>query len=194
MRLTQKKVEEILTEIIGGEGLPLLKQLYGRENVSEFELASRTRKDIKLIRKMLYVLYNHNLVGFTRKKDKQKGWYIYYWTLLLEGVRFFYIKKKKELLQNLQQQAEQEQKELFFVCSSNCVRLNFDQATDFEFHCPECGQLTVQDEVKGKVELLTKEIAAVRAELRELTLPARGKKPKKKAATAKKNAARRKRC
>ena len=61
MRLTQKKIEEILLEIIGPEGAPLIQQLYGKENISEFDLATKTKKDIKLIRRMLYTLYNHNI-------------------------------------------------------------------------------------------------------------------------------------
>ena len=40
------------------------------ENVSEFELGDILKKDIKIVRKMLYLLYNHNLVRFIRKKTK----------------------------------------------------------------------------------------------------------------------------
>src|SRR3989344_1488890 len=107
MRLTPKKISEILVTILKEEGLPLVQELMGRENVSEFELADKTKKDIKVIRRMLYTLYNHNLVGFTRKKDKIKGWYIYYWTLLPENIKFNYFKTKKELMQKLKQELEQ---------------------------------------------------------------------------------------
>ena len=167
MRLTQKKIEDILILILGEDGLPLVKQLTGRENVSEFELATKTKKDIKVIRRMLYLLYNNNLVSFTRKKDKIKGWYIYYWTLLPESIKYVYVKKKKETLAQLQQQLEGEQKELFFSCPNKCVRLNFDQAMDFEFHCPECGKLLAQDGTEEKAEILKKEIESIEAELKE---------------------------
>ena len=70
MRLTQKKIEEIMRSVIGEEGLPLVKELSYRENVSEFELGDRLKKDIKIVRKMLYLLYNYNLVSFIRKKTK----------------------------------------------------------------------------------------------------------------------------
>ena len=73
MRLTQKKIEDIVLPILGEEGLILIKYLYSKENVSEFDLSKRTKLDIKIVRKMLYLLYNHNLVGFNRKKDKEKG-------------------------------------------------------------------------------------------------------------------------
>ncbi len=168
MRLTQKKIEEIMLSILGEEGLPLVKELTGRENVSEFELADKIKKDIKIVRKMLYLLYNHNLVSFTRKKDKQKGWYIYYWTLLPEGIKFNYIKKKKELLEALNQRLEEESKDIFFVCPNNCVRLNFDQGMDFEFHCPECGELISQDENREMTEHLKKRINDIKQEIEEL--------------------------
>ena len=168
MRLTKKKVEEIIIGILGPDGLPLLKQLYLKDNISEFELATKVKRDIKVIRKMLYFLYNHNLVSFTRKKDKIKGWYIYYWTLSLDNIKFNYLKRKKDLLNRLTQRLEEEKRELFFTCPNHCVRLNFDQSMDFEFHCPECGQLVLQDSSEDKVQQLKKQVETITAELKEL--------------------------
>jgi len=193
MRLTQNKIEEILVNLLGEEGRSLIRYLGGRENVSEFDLANKTKKDIKLIRKMLYILYNHNLVGFTRKKDKQKGWYIYYWTLIPESIKFNYYKMKQELLDRLKSQLDVEKKELFFVCPQNCVRLNFDQAIDFEFHCPECGELITQDDSEGKIKELKKKVIEVEIELSKLKEQGKIKKNEIKAThteikTRKKNA------
>jgi len=166
MRLTPKKIEEIFIGILGEDGLSLVKYLYDQSNVSEFDLAKRSKKDIKVVRKMLYFLYNHNLVGFTRKKDKIKGWYIYYWTLSPENIRFAYFKKRRELLLKLQQRLEEETKEIFYTCSRKCVRLNFDQGMDFEFHCPECGELINQDSGSDKILALKKEISEIEDELK----------------------------
>ncbi len=167
MRLTQKKIEEILATIVGEEGLPLIRELLARDNVSEFDLATKTKKDIKVVRRMLYQLYNYNLVGFTRKKDKDKGWYIYYWTLLTENIRFNYFKSKREQLEKLQQRLEGETKELFFVCPSRCVRLNFDQSIGFDFRCPECGELASQDNSEPRIKELKRRIQELVAELKE---------------------------
>ena len=191
MRLTQKKIEEILLGLLGENGLPLVKQLIGKENVSEFDLAKKTKKDIKVVRKMLYILYNHHLVGFTRKKDKQKGWYIYYWTLLPESIRFSYFKMKRDLLERLKSQLEIEKKELFFVCPQNCVRLNFDQSIDFEFHCPECGELITQDDSEEKIKELEKKVKETETELNKLKTQRKArrqvvKKKKKEVVTRKK--------
>jgi transcription initiation factor TFIIE subunit alpha len=180
MRLTPKKIEEIMLGIIGEEGMPLIRELFGKENISEFDLANKTKKDIKIIRKMLYILYNNNLVGFTRKKDKIKGWYIYYWTLLPENIKFTYFKKKKEILEKLKFRLEEEQRETFFTCKSSCTRLNFDQATDFEFHCPECGELISQDETKEKIAQLEQRIAEIEEDFKEANVVEKIKKVKAK--------------
>lgn len=180
MRLTQKKIEEILLDIIGPDGLPLVRQLYGKEHVSEFDLAIKTKKDIKVIRRMLYTLYNNNVIGFIRKKDKQKGWYIYYWTILPENVKFAYFKKKKIQLERLCQLLETEGKELFFICSGKCVRLNFDQAMEFEFHCPECGQLIAPDSGEDKKLIFKKKILELEGELAEEQLEKKNSRTKAK--------------
>lgn len=168
MRLTQKKIEDISLPILGEEGMALINELFGKENISEFDLANRTKKDIKIIRRLLYNLYNHNLVCFTRKKDKQKGWYIYYWTLIPESFRYLYHKNRKRLLERLKNQLEEENKELFFVCPNTCVRLNFDQSMDFEFHCPECGELITQDQNEKRLSNLKSRIKELEKELVEL--------------------------
>ena len=168
MRLTQKKIEEIMRSVIGEDGLPLINELSGRENVSEFELGDILKKDIKIVRKMLYLLYNHNLVRFIRKKDKIKGWYIYYWTLIPESIKFSYIKRKKEFLARLQQRLEEDSRELFFICPNKCVRLDFDQSMDFEFRCSECGELTSQEDNAERLKTLQKKISDLKTELEEL--------------------------
>lgn len=179
MRLTHKKIEETMLSILGEEGVPLIKELSNKDNVSEFELADKIKKDIKIVRKMLYLLYNNSMVSFTRKKDKQKGWYIYYWTLQFDNVKFSYFKKKKELLEQLKGKLQEEKSELFFVCSYNCIRLNFDQAMDFEFHCPECGELISQDASNNdRVEKLSKEIINVEAELEAMKAQRKEKRKK----------------
>ncbi len=168
MRLTRNKIDEIARGILGEDGLPLIKELLRQDNTSEFQLASRTKKDIKIIRKMLYLLYNQNMVCFTRKKDKEKGWYIYSWTLIPENVKYVYQKQKRETLARLQQKLEEERKELFFSCPHRCVRLNFDQATDFEFHCPECGELLGQDTAEEKIKGLEQRVSQLQKEISEI--------------------------
>lgn len=166
MKLTQNKIDEIILEIAGPDGLRLVRELKNKENVSEFSLATKLKKDIKLIRNLLYKLYNYNLISSIRKKDKQKGWYIYYWTLIPENIKFLYIKNKKIIINKLKEQLEKEQTEQFYTCSKKCIRLNFDQAIDFEFRCPECGELISQHQDPKIISNLEKEIDKLEKELK----------------------------
>ncbi len=167
MKLTQNKIDEIVLEIIGDEGLRLVKALKGKENISEFTLATKLRRDIKLVRHMLYKLHNFNLVSSTRKKDKQKGWYVYYWTIIPENIKFLYLKKRSKLLEKLKIKLKKEETDHFFTCNKKCVRLDFDQSLDFEFHCPECGELVSQDKNTTRINQLMKKIEKLEKELEE---------------------------
>ncbi|MBT7237644.1 hypothetical protein HN865_02195, partial [Candidatus Woesearchaeota archaeon] len=77
-------------------------------------------------------------------------------------------KNKKERLARFKEQLAREEAEQFFSCPKNCVRLDFDQAMDFEFRCPECGELIIQDMDKDNtVSELNKWITRLEKELAE---------------------------
>jgi len=167
MRLTEKKIEDTIRYVIGDDVVKLVKKLRKKENISEFKLADQLKEDIKRIRNKLYRLAEVNLVSFTRKKDKKKGWYIYYWTFKKDQVKFLYNRIKKERLIKLKETLENEEKEQYFICSSKCVRLNFDQAVNFEFRCPECNELVSQEDVSKDIKEIKKEIKELEKELKK---------------------------
>ena len=180
MRLTKIKIIEILKSLIGSEVTPIVEELLEQDNYSEFDLATKTKLDIKVVRKLLYLLYNHNLVSFNRKKDKQKGWYIYYWTIIPDSVRFSYFKMKRSLITKLEERLKRENEELFFVCPQNCVRINFDESMEYEFHCPECGELLNQDDSKDRIGIIEKKLVETKEEVSKLLEQRKARREKKK--------------
>ena len=170
MRLTSKLIRETVTEYVGEEAVPILEYLKGKENVSEFIIAEDLEFDIHQVRRDLYRLHDNNLVTYNRKKDRQKGWYISYWTFnsarikeLIKRMKTFKLDKLKDRLIK-----EDSNKNCFFMCSSACTRLDFDQASDFEYKCPECGSLLNQQDnsktinnIKEQVKILTKELKII---------------------------------
>ena len=62
----------------------LIEILYDKENVNEFKIAEKLKKNINEVRNILYKLSSFNVISSTRKKDKRKGWYTYFWTLNVE--------------------------------------------------------------------------------------------------------------
>lgn len=161
------EIEDMVVSLAGEDVLPLVVLLRGRENVSEFAIADRLNITVNQVRNMLYRLHKSNLVTFTRKKDKKKGWYIYYWTLDVKKLEDALFQQKKRQLAEFVEKLSKEERGKFFVCQGKCVRLTMEDAMEAEFHCPECGQLLVEqdnkrtiDNIKRRIEELSVEIKA----------------------------------
>src|SRR5210317_348407 len=114
MRLSNKLVEEVVSSVAGTDVLPLVQLLKNKKNVSEFKLAESLELEINVTRNMLYRLYHANLVSFIRRKDKKKGWYIYYWTFKIKQIKHLAVTIKKERLERLQDRLNREQESSFF--------------------------------------------------------------------------------
>jgi len=67
---------------------------------------------------------------------------------------------KRTQLEKLRERLHKEEsnKNLFFICTKACARLDFDQATEFEFKCPECGTLMQHQENSRTIEHLKEKI------------------------------------
>lgn len=167
MRLSNKVLEEVIGEVAGEDVMPLVNALKNKKNVSEFKLAEKLGQEINIIRNMLYRLYQANLVSFIRKKDKVKGWYIYYWTFKMKRIKILAVEIKKKKLAQLKERLEREKEGHFYVCDSKCMRLSFDQAFDFEFKCPECGALMNMDNKDDKIKEIEQEIKKVNQEIKD---------------------------
>ncbi|MFC1691572.1 hypothetical protein ACFL0W_05325 [Nanoarchaeota archaeon] len=161
MKLSNKLIEDVVVKVAGQDVLPLVTYLKNKKNISEFKIAEMIEQEINVTRNMLYRLYHSNLVSFNRKKDKQKGWYIYYWTFKPKSIKFLCNSINKERLEKLQERLEREQNNHFYVCPSCSMRLNFEQAMDFQFKCPEDGKIVEQEDNAQK-------IIDIEAEIKEL--------------------------
>jgi len=184
MRLSNDVIEDVIIEVAGADVVPLVRALKNKKNVSEFKLAESIKQEVNTTRNMLYRLHNANLVSFIRKKDKKKGWYIYYWTFDMKRVRYLVHELKKKRLKKLNERLEREKEGQFFVCPNKCIRLDFDQAMNFEFKCPECGSIIQQEDNQALIEDIEKQIHELEHEVIEEEIPARkirkGKERKKK--------------
>jgi transcription initiation factor TFIIE subunit alpha len=166
MRLSTNTVENVVGDVIGADVVPVVKYLKNNKNVSEFKIAQVIKREVNETRNMLYRLYENNLVTFMRKKDKKKGWYIYYWTFNQKRVKDLLSSQKKKRLLKLKDRIEREKEGNFFGCRNKCIRLNFDQATDFSFKCPECGSVLDQENNAPVIEEIEKEIKELEKELK----------------------------
>lgn len=162
MELTQEKIDTLISSIAGEDAVPVARFIIDHgENVSEFVVAENLQMGINHVRNALYRLQESNLVTFLRKKDKKKGWYIYYWTFNSVQAKILVKKIYNERVCTLKKRLEKEDG-AFLTCRKKCLRLSFDNALENDFKCPECEGVLKQVDNK-------KQIIAIRKELDELT-------------------------
>ena len=166
MRLSNKIIEATIADVAGEDVLPIVHFLKNKKNISEFKIAEVIKKEINATRNMLYRLQEANLVSFIRKKDKKKGWYIYYWTFKPKMIKHIVISLKKEKLAKLKDRLKRERSSHFFICQNKCIRLDFDQAMNFEFKCPECGEIMNQEDNLENIRVIEEEIKNIKNELK----------------------------
>jgi len=165
MKINNKIVDELICNLTGEEILPLINLIRNKKNVSEFKIAEQLNVTVNQVRNMLYRLQDHSLVTFQRKKDKKKGWYIYYWTLNKPKVKEALIGYKKNQLQEFKLRLAREQKSQFFFCPTGCMRMTMENAMDHDFKCQECGSLLRPLDNQRTIENIKQRIAEIEEEL-----------------------------
>lgn len=168
MPIPLEEIEEVIKKTIGDDTIPVVRVLYGKENVSEFKLAEKLNISINNVRNLLYRLDEHNLVISTRKKDKQKGWYVYFWTLDDNRVTEFMLGSKNKRLKELREKFEKERDICFFYCPNKCLRTTFENAMESQFKCIECNSILVQEDTQKRCEAILNEMSKLEREIKQI--------------------------
>jgi len=164
MKLTNTKIYDAVKEVVGEDSVKIIEYLKDKKNISDFKIADKVDRDIHEVRNILYRLYNCNLVTYYRKKDRQKGWYISYWTFNKKRVKELLDKTNKEKLSKYSVRLKEEEanKGNIYLCPSACVRVNFEKAVDFDFKCPECGSILNHQDNEKTIEFLQNKIKEIK--------------------------------
>ncbi|MEI7719427.1 MAG: hypothetical protein WCI72_06150 [archaeon] len=188
-------LKTLVEEMAGTNTNIIVDILFDKEDVNEFLIAKKMNLTINQVRNILYKLSAEGLVSFTRKKDKKKGWYIYFWTLdkekCLKKIEGEHVKKLTELKQVL---SDRESKR-YYICKGCNIEVGEEKALESDFSCDECTEVyglvdntnAIRD-IKGKITKKENELKDIRSELQTEQERVEKKKEKKKTATAKKEA------
>ena len=167
-----KLLQDLVEEMAGSGSGIIVEILFGKKNVNEFLIAKKMGMTINQVRNILYKLSAEGLVSFIRKKDKRKGWYIYYWTLKtekclvkLEQSLIGRIEELKGLLSNREMKR-------FYVCKSCGIEVNEEKALEHCFICEECAEVYELSDnrsairnTKAKITKTEKDLELIRSEL-----------------------------
>jgi len=152
------KLLDITYEIIGDEAAQVIEFLYSNPGASEFDISEGIGLAVSKIRSVLYELKAKNLIDYDRKKDKEKGWYLYYWRVLPQHFETVYLNDKKNKLEQFKDRLETEESITYYICPNFCKRLAFDEALEHNFTCPICGSLMNEENKTRKIQMLKRNI------------------------------------
>src|SRR3989344_3647499 len=169
MKIPDEYVKELVHDIAADRGVNLVFLIKERQNVSEFKIAEKLGLTVNEVRNVLYRLQDKNLVFFTRKKDKKKGWYVYFWTFDMPKARDLILERKQEQQAELQRILKEETQGNVYVCPNKCVRANAELALEYHFKCPECDAVLIEENVEKRTEKTHKELEKLGVEIDEVS-------------------------
>lgn len=165
--MLDKMLYDLAEGIVGKNGIPIIDILKDNRDVNEFKIAEKMKLTINQVRNILYRLDAQDIVSFIRKKDKRKGWYIYYWSLdKLKALKLLARIKERGIQQSSHMLASQENKR-FFRCRGCEIELTEENALTHDFICSECGNLLELSDNKRKI-METRKNAAKEKKILEL--------------------------
>lgn len=183
-----KLLHNLVEELAGEETGRIVEILFNKKNVNEFLIAKKMELTINQVRNILYKLSNHGLVSFIRKKDKRKGWYIYYWTLNVEKSLVMLQISLSDKISHLGKKLERRENDRFYVCHPCGIEVTEEKALEHGFSCEECAEVYELAEnapfirdIKAKTTRTKKELELIEGEL--VTVRERERRKRKRAAT-----------
>lgn len=136
-------LKEVISLVAGKQAEDIINILDTQKYINEFVIAKKLNLTINQARNILYKISDHGLVSSTRKKDKRKGWYTYFWKIeILKSLEFLKENLLKKI-ENTEHQIKSRETKRFYVCSRCHIELSEENALINNFTCNECGSILV---------------------------------------------------
>ncbi len=137
-----------ILKLVGDEGVLIVENI-PKEEITDEHLAELTGISLNTVRRTLYLLYEHRLAIYRRKRDPDSGWLTYLWQLCPQNFDKALEFEARRLLRNLEERLAYEKNNIFYACTEGCARFIFDEASEANFICPFCqGSLEYMENAK----------------------------------------------
>jgi len=154
--------------LFGEEAIEIAKILKETNETTDDEIAAKTKIRLNDVRKILYKLYSHSLIGLRRTRDKNTGWFIFHWRLQPDQLEGFILNQKRRMIEKLETRLAYEKNHDFYYCfTAGCRRIPFEEAMEVLFQCPVCEKALIHFDNDQIIDVITKKIDQIRKELSE---------------------------
>ena len=156
--LKNSQVQELLIDITDDEenSVTIIECLLNGKTSDE-AIAEETEIKINTVRKILNKLYDAGVASYKRSKDPETNYEIYNWKFNQKKVNDIINDKHEDLLKEIEKSLKYEKNNMFFACKTNSHRYIYENASKYNFVCPQCGKsLEYHDNTLIIGELLNK--------------------------------------
>ena len=168
--MLNKFLKEVIILVVGKQAEEIADLLNNKKHVNEFNIAKKLDITINQTRNILYKLSDYGLVSFIRKKDKRKGWYIYFWTLNIHQSLSLLEKNLKKRLEQLEEQLKSRKEKRFYNCNTCSIEVSEESALLNDFSCPECEEVYELSNNQQIVIELEKAINKIQKEIKLVSI------------------------
>jgi transcription initiation factor TFIIE subunit alpha len=163
LKLNDPLVQEFISTNAGKEAFKVIKYLdKGR---TDEQISKRVKMNVNDVRALLNRLHYMGVIVYSKEKAKDSNWYTYTWFIKKERIAELLKDRYLEELEKLKEKLCFEQNYTFFKCSNGCNKLPFELAFEYDFKCPECGNMMEsvdndkeRKKVENKIKLLSKSL------------------------------------
>ena len=175
LKLTDKITVQVLNvlldrkEIIDEEMVNILNEEieHSHEESKEDETQEIPRIALKEVRKSLYKLNERSLARYRRVRDRETGYFVYYWSPIYERILDLIVSRRKQSIKKLRQRLDYEQRNLLYVCDEGHTPVPFSDAFELGFICTTCSKELSQKDNTKTIEFLEKKIEELDSELKK---------------------------
>ncbi|MFB3763785.1 MAG: transcription factor E [Methanotrichaceae archaeon] len=158
MAIVEEEIQRAyLNKLVGEDGLRIVENI-PRDEITDERLAEMTGISLNTVRRTLYLLYEHRLAVYRRKRDPDSGWLTYLWQLCPENFDKALQSEAKRLVRKLEERLDYEKNNIFYACTDGCARFIFDEASEANFICPFCQSALEYMENAKVVETIERQI------------------------------------
>lgn len=162
----EKTLQKVAEAFGGEEAVQIVSILKETGETTDDDIATKTEIRLNTVRRILYKLYDHSLVGLRRSRDKTTGWFIFHWRLQLDQLEGFILNQKRRVLEKLEARLRYEEGHDFYYCyTEGCKRIPFEDAMELVFRCPTCNKLLMHFDNNELKNVLAQRVEKLRKEL-----------------------------
>ncbi|MFX1282262.1 MAG: hypothetical protein ACFFB5_01345 [Promethearchaeota archaeon] len=174
LKLTDKTTVKVLNvllehkEIIDEEMVNIINEEIeqSQKDLNDDKEKEISRIALKEVRKSLYKLNERSLARYRRVRDKETGYFVYYWSPIFERILDLIVNRRKLSIRKLRQRLDYEQRNLLYVCSEGHTPVTFSDAFELGFICTTCGEELSQKDNENTIKFLKRKIKELDEELK----------------------------